>query len=89
MANIASQIKRNRQAVVRTQRNKAVKSELKTHLKKFDRAAQSGDTEAASAAFATAQKKLDKAAQKGVVHRNFAANHKSSMSRRLKALQNL
>jgi len=86
MANIASQIKRNRQTVVRTQRNKAVKSALKTYLKRFDRAAQDGDADAASAAFATAQQKLDKAAQKGVVHANYAANHKSAMAKRLKAL---
>ena len=86
MANIASQIKRNRQAVVRTQRNKAVKSALKTYLKRFDRASDAGDADAAAEAFATAQKKLDKAAQQGVVHRNYAANHKSSMAKRLKAL---
>ena len=86
MANIASQIKRNRQAAVRTQRNKAVKSALKTYLKRFDRAAQAGDADAAAAAFTTAQQQLDKAAQKGVVHRNYAANHKSSMAKRLEAL---
>ena len=86
MANIASQIKRNRQTAVRTQRNKAVRSALKTYLKHFDRAAQAGDAEEAAAAYATAQQKLDKAAQKGVVHANFAANHKSAMAKRLKSL---
>ena len=86
MANIASQIKRNRQTTVRTQRNKAVKSALKTYLKRFDLAASAGDADAAADAYATAQKKLDKAAQKGIVHGNYAANHKSSMARRLKSL---
>ncbi|HUH06296.1 MAG TPA: 30S ribosomal protein S20 [Egibacteraceae bacterium] len=86
MANIASQIKRNRQALVRRQRNKAVRSALKTHLKKFLVAADSGDKEAAAAAYQAAARQLDKAAGKGVVHANFAANHKSKMAKRLGAL---
>jgi small subunit ribosomal protein S20 len=86
VANIASQIKRNRQNETRHQRNKAVRSTLKTHLKKFRTAAESGDAEAATAAFRAAAKKLDKAAQSGVVHANYAANKKSKMAR---TLQNL
>lgn len=86
MANIASQIKRNRQALVRRQRNKAVRSALKTHLKKFAVAAESGDKDAAAAAYQTASRQLDKAAGRGVVHANFAANHKSKMAKRLGAL---
>ena len=86
MANIASQIKRNRQAEVRTQRNKAVKSALKTYMKKFQAAVDAGDRAAAAAAYAVAQERLDKAAQKGVVHRNYAANHKSTMAHKLQQL---
>jgi small subunit ribosomal protein S20 len=86
MANIVSQIKRNRQAVVRRDRNKAVRSSLKTHLKNFRTLADSGDAEAASAAYRVAARKLDKAAQRGVVHPNFAANKKSKMAQRLASL---
>jgi small subunit ribosomal protein S20 len=86
MANIASQIKRNRQSLVRRERNKATRSELKTYLKRFRTAAEAGDKATAEAAFAAAARKLDKAAEKGVVHDNFAANHKSKMARRLASL---
>jgi small subunit ribosomal protein S20 len=86
MANIQSQIKRNRQALVRRDRNKAVRSQLKTHMKRFRTAAESGDAEAAATAFTQAARSLDKAAQKGVVHANFAANKKSKMAKRLAAL---
>ncbi|HWB71251.1 MAG TPA: 30S ribosomal protein S20 [Egibacteraceae bacterium] len=86
MANIPSQIKRNRQNVVRHRRNKAVASALKTYMKKFERAAESGDRELAEATYRTAARQLDKAAHKGVVHANFAANKKSKMARELSAL---
>lgn len=86
MANIASQIKRNRQAIVRRDRNKAVRSALKTHMKKFRAATEAGDRDAAESAFLLAAAQLDKAAQKGVVHANFAANKKSKMAKRLTAL---
>jgi small subunit ribosomal protein S20 len=86
MANIVSQIKRNRQALVRRQRNKAVRSTLKTYLKKFRVAADSGDPAAAQGAYQDASRKLDKAAHKGVVHANFAANHKAKMAKRLSSL---
>ena len=86
MANIASQIKRNRQALVRNERNKATRSSLKTSLKKFRTAVEAGEAEAAAAAYRDAAKDLDKAASKGVVHPNFAANHKSKMAKRLGSL---
>jgi small subunit ribosomal protein S20 len=86
VANIASQIKRNRQNETRHERNKAVRSTLKTQLKKFRTAAESGDAEAATAAFHAASKRLDKAAQNGVVHANYAANKKSKMSKTLQKL---
>jgi small subunit ribosomal protein S20 len=86
MANIASQIKRNRQTVVRNDRNKAVRSALKTHLKKFRQAAEAGDRDVAGSEYRTAARFLDKAAQGGVVHANYAANKKARMAKRLSAL---
>jgi small subunit ribosomal protein S20 len=86
MANIASQVKRNRQALVRNERNKATRSALKTSLKKFQAAVEAGEADAAAEAFHAAAKDLDKAASKGVVHANFAANHKSRMAKRLQSL---
>ena len=87
MANIASQIKRNRQTLVHRDRNKAVRSALKTHLKKFRAAADSGDAATAETEARAAGSRLDKAAQAGVVHANFAANHKSKMAKRLASLR--
>lgn len=86
MANIASQIKRNRQTVVRTERNKATRSALKTSLKRFRTAVEAGEAEAAAEAYRDAARDLDRAAQKGVVHANFAANHKSRMAKHLASL---
>jgi small subunit ribosomal protein S20 len=86
MANIKSQIKRNRQNAARHERNKAVRSKLKTFTKRFRTAAEAGDKEAASEAYALAARELDKAASKGVVHRNTAANRKSGMAKTLNDL---
>ena len=86
MANIASQIKRNRQNERRRVHNKSVRSALKTYMKRFSVSVESGDPEAAGAAYRDAARRLDKAAQEGVVHRNFAANHKSRMAQRLRSL---
>ena len=86
MANIQSQIKRNRQMLKRRGRNKAVKSELKTYMKRFHAAADAGERDEAQQAFADASQKLDKAAGKGVVHANYAANKKSRMATRLHAI---
>ncbi len=86
MANIASQIKRNRQTIVRHERNKAARSALKTSLKKFKAAADAGERSSADEAFRAAVRRLDKAAQKGVVHANYAANKKSKMARKLQSL---
>jgi small subunit ribosomal protein S20 len=86
MANNPSQIKRNRQNETARQRNKKVRTNLKTETRGFDRAVASGDRSQAEEAFRVTARKLDKAAQKGVVHRNYAANKKSSMA---KALQRL
>ncbi len=82
MANIKSQIKRNKQNEKARQRNKAVKSSLKTAVRKFREAADTGDVEAATVAMRTASQNLDKAASKGVIHKNQAANRKSAMAQR-------
>ena len=87
MANIKSQIKRNRQNEARRQRNKAVKSALKTHVRHFHKAVESGDADAATEAMRTATRELDKAASKGVIHKNQAANRKSAISQRAAELQ--
>ena len=83
MANIKSQIKRNRTNERRRLRNKAVKSELKTAVRRFREAADGGDTAAATTALRSAAKLLDKAASKGVIHKNQAANRKSAMAKRV------
>jgi small subunit ribosomal protein S20 len=82
VANIKSQIKRNRTNERRRLRNKAVKSELKTEIRKFREAAESGDADATNSALRSASRKLDKAASKGVIHKNQAANRKSAISKR-------
>ena len=81
MANIKSQIKRNRTNERRRLRNKAVKSELKTMVRRFREAADAGDVETATASLQAASKKLDKAVSKGVIHANQAANKKSAMAK--------
>ena len=86
MANIKSQIKRNKQNEKRHQRNKAVKSELKTLVRKAREAADAGDKDAAVEATRVAARKLDKAASKGVIHKNQAANRKSAMMKRASSL---
>ncbi len=80
MANIKSQIKRNKTNEKRRQRNKAVKSEIKTRVKTALHAAETGD-EAAGDQLRTAVKRLDKAAARGVIHSNQAANRKSALMR--------
>jgi small subunit ribosomal protein S20 len=82
VANIKSQIKRNKQNEKARQRNKAVKSELKTYVRHFRQAAEAGDEEQTAAAMRAAFVKLDKAASKGVIHKNQAANRKSAISKR-------
>jgi small subunit ribosomal protein S20 len=86
MANIKSQIKRNRQNEARHERNKAVRSRLKTFSKRFAQAVEAGDRDAAEEAFQATSRALDKAATKGVIHRNNAANKKSRMAKKLQSL---
>jgi len=82
MANIKSQIKRNRQNERRRERNKAVKSELKTRVKRASLAATNANEDATSALQA-AQKRLDMAAAKGVIHKNQAARRTSRLMKRV------
>jgi small subunit ribosomal protein S20 len=86
VANIKSQIKRNRQNEKRRLRNKSVKSSLKTAIRKFNEATEAGNTEAAAALMRDASRKLDKAVSKGVIHKNQAANRKSAIAKRLGSL---
>lgn len=82
MANIKSQIKRNRQNERRRLRNKAVRSELRTRSKTAVAAAEAG-AEDAVGALRAAVKRIDKAAAKGVIHKNQAANRKARLMRRI------
>jgi small subunit ribosomal protein S20 len=86
VANIKSQLKRIKTNEKARQRNVAVKSALKTSVRRFRAAADAGDAAAATAALETASKQLDKAASKGVIHKNQAANRKSGMAKRLAGL---
>jgi small subunit ribosomal protein S20 len=86
VANIKSQIKRIKQNEKRRQRNKSVKSALKTSIRKFREAADAGDKENAVVALHAASRALDKAASKGVIHKNQAANKKSAMAVRANSL---
>jgi small subunit ribosomal protein S20 len=81
VANIKSQIKRNRQNRRHEERNKAVRSRLKTEAKKARAAAGSGDAEAASTQARSTARLLDKAAAKDVIHRRTAARRKSNLAR--------
>ncbi|HEU5038694.1 MAG TPA: 30S ribosomal protein S20 [Nocardioides sp.] len=86
MANIKSQIKRNKQNEKRHERNKAVKTGLKSAVRKFREAAEAGDKETAVVLGRDAAKKLDKAASKGVIHKNQAANRKSAIAKKAASL---
>ena len=86
MANIKSQIKRNKQNDRAHERNKSVKSNLKTAIRRFREAVDAGDNDQARSLAAVASKKLDKAASAGVIHKNQAANKKSAIARRSASL---
>ncbi|QBX56571.1 30S ribosomal protein S20 [Nocardioides seonyuensis] len=86
MANIKSQIKRNKQNERRRQRNQSVRSSVKTAIRKFRELADSGDKDAAGTAARDALRALDKAASKGVIHKNQAANRKSSIAKKAASL---
>jgi small subunit ribosomal protein S20 len=81
MANIKSQIKRNRQNEKAHERNKAVRSALKTASKKVGTAVAEGDADAATQRALEASRAFDKAAAKGIVHKRTAARHKSRITK--------
>ncbi|MER7515768.1 30S ribosomal protein S20 [Streptomyces sp. NPDC126499] len=87
MANIKSQIKRNKTNEKARLRNKAVKSSLKTAIRKAREAVAAGDLEKATVAARAASRQLDKAVSKGVIHKNAAANKKSALAHKVASLQ--
>ena len=86
MANIKSQIKRIGTNAKAAERNKAVKSEVKTAIRAVREAATAGDKAAATEALRTAGKKIDKAVSKGVLPKNQGANCKSAIAKKVAAL---
>ena len=83
MANIKSQVKRNRQNEVLRQRNKAIRSELKTRARTAIEAAESGDAAATQEALRLAQQRIDRAVAKGVINKNAGARSKSRLTRQV------
>ncbi len=83
MANIKSQIKRVKTNEKARMRNKSVRSSVRTAVRHFREAAESGDVDQAATLQRSAARALDKAASKGVIHKNQAANRKSAMARKL------
>ena len=88
MPNSQSAAKRLRQDKVRQARNKAVKSAMKSQIKKVVAATEAGDVETAEAEFKLAAKRLDRAGTKGVIHKNAAGRKKSRLQRAIKAAKN-
>lgn len=86
MANIKSQVKRNRTNERARLRNQSVKSAVRTAIRAFREAAESGDKEKAGELLVSTSRKLDKAASKGVIHKNQAANKKSALAQALNKL---
>lgn len=86
MANIKSKVKRIKTNEQNRQRNQAVKSNLKTQIRKFRQAADAGERDKAVELQRAASRALDKAASKGVIHRNQAANKKSALASRVNKL---
>jgi small subunit ribosomal protein S20 len=86
VANIKSQIKRVKTNEKRRQRNKSVKSAVRTAIRRFREAVEAGDQEAIETRRRAASRALDKAASKGVIHRNQAANKKSAMAQKANSL---
>ncbi|MER0479848.1 30S ribosomal protein S20 [Streptomyces sp. NBC_00400] len=87
MANIKSQMKRIKTNEKARQRNKAVKSTLKTAIRRTREAVEAGDLQKATTAQAAAAKTLDKAVSKGVIHKNAAANKKSALAKKVASLK--
>ena len=86
MANIKSQIQRNKTNQKANDRNRAVKSQLRTSIRAAREAISSGDKDAAQVAVQAATRRLDKAVSKGVLHKNQAANRKSAIAKQASSL---
>ncbi|MEZ5176632.1 MAG: 30S ribosomal protein S20 [Acidimicrobiia bacterium] len=86
MANIKSQIKRNRQNTRANERNRAVRSELRTWTKRTVEAAEAGDAAEATRLLSTTQKRIDMAVTKGVLHKATAARRKSRLMARVHSI---
>ena len=86
MANIKSQMKRNRQTIKRTERNRALRSELRTRTRAALAAAESGDGAQAEEALRTAKRKIDIAVTRNILHRNTAARRKARLDRQVRQL---
>ena len=86
MANIKSQIKRIKTNEKARQRNQAIKSSLKTAIRKTREAVEAGDTAKAQELARAASRQLDKAVSKGVIHKNQAANKKSALAKKVNDL---
>ena len=86
LANIKSAKKRVKVTAIKTMRNKAVKTQLKTEIKKYEAALAAGDLAAAQATYKNAVKKLDQAAAYGIIHKNEVAHKKSQFTKKLNAL---
>ena len=81
MANMKSQLKRIKTNEISRQRNKAVKSQLRTEIRKVREAVAAGDADKAGVLARSACRTLDKAVSKGVIHSNNAANRKSAVTK--------
>lgn len=88
MPNTASASKRLRQAKVRQARNKAIKTSMKTQIKKVLTLVQDGEVEKAEVEYKLAAKKLDRAGAKGVIHKNAAGRKKSRLQHAIKTAKN-
>ena len=87
MANIKSQIKRNKQNQAQRVRNRVYRGTARTNVRKAEAAIKGGNAEASNAEVLKAIKALDKAVSKGVVHKNNAARRKSRLVKKLNAMQ--
>ena len=87
MANIKSQIKRNKQNQKRRMRNRVYRGTARTYVRKAEAAIKIGDTQASQEEVLKAIKALDKAASKGVIHKNNAARRKSRLVKKLNSME--
>ena len=87
MANIKSAMKRVKITAKQTLNNRAAKSEMKTTIRRFDEALQSGDATATDKAYLTAVSTVDHAAAKGMIHKNAAARKKAQLAKKRTAAQ--